>query len=254
MLWVTVVLCLGYSLAVPLGQVPSTPETNEDFPEENPGLFEGDIELRPGQNPLARNAYRNRNYRWPGGVVPYVIDTHHFSSSEQHTIHQAMQTISDKTKHNGKACITFKPRSHESAYIKYQGGSGCHTPVGYHHSMSGVTLGSGCGQIGTIMHETLHALGFWHEQSRPDRDGYVSIKWSNIQHGREHNFDKYSTAMIDTLGQHYDYGSVMHYNAYSFAIDRRKPTIEVKQKGAVIGQRTHLSPIDIKKIQLYYEC
>lgn len=62
--------------------------------------------------------------------------------------------------------------------------SRCHTPIGYHSNRrSSVTLGNGCLRKGTVMHEILHALGFWHEQSRADRDSYVTINWSNIQKG-----------------------------------------------------------------------
>ena len=61
---------------------------------------------------------------------------------------------------------------------------------------------------GTPAHEFVHALGFWHEQSRPDRDNYVTIFWNNIDPSQQGNFAKYSTG-IDLLGFPYDYYSIM---------------------------------------------
>ena len=77
--------------------------------------------------------------------------------------------------------------------------------------------GFGCVSLGTVIHEMLHASGFWHEQSRPDRDQHVRILWSNIYPGREDNFARYTRAEVSTLSLPYDTSSVMHYSSRAFS-------------------------------------
>ena len=45
-----------------------------------------------------------------------------------------------------------------------------------------MNLGHGC-PVGTIMHEFLHSLGVYHEQSRDDRDDYIYVDFSQIEPG-----------------------------------------------------------------------
>lgn len=68
-----------------------------------------------------------------------------------------------------------------------------------------------CRRTGNIIHELGHAIGFWHEQARPDRDDYVRIVWSNIHYYFYDEFEKYGVETIDSLNVPYDYDSIMHY-------------------------------------------
>ena len=48
-----------------------------------------------------------------------------------------------------------------------------------------LSLGTpGCVSKGIALHELMHTLGFWHEQSRSDRDKYVKVKDHNIKEGK----------------------------------------------------------------------
>lgn len=53
-----------------------------------------------------------------------------------------------------------------------------------------------------------HAIGFYHEHSRSDRDKYVKMILANVIPAKKHNFDLKTTLNFNVP---YDYSSVMHY-------------------------------------------
>lgn len=108
-------------------------------------------------------------------------------------------------------------------------------------------------QIGTAIHELMHALGFTHEQNRYERDDFVEIVWDNIKPGRDYNFKKVENGAYSGFGQPYDYDSVMHYSSKAFSKNGQL-TIVPKKKDAKIGQRKGFSVADIAKINAMYNC
>ena len=86
-----------------------------------------------------------------------------------------------------KTCLRFRPyREGDQDYITVQGSnSGCWSMVGRQRLGQILNLQTpNCVRHGVIVHEFMHALGFYHQQSASDRDHWIKINWENIQRGK----------------------------------------------------------------------
>jgi len=183
-------------------------------------IVEGDIILPDTHDKAAVIV----GHRWPGGRVPYEIDANLPNK----------QRIVDAIDHyNRFTPIRLVPRNGDSDYVRFVPSTGCSSSVGRNgNGRQDINLATGCG-TGETIHEIGHAVGLWHEQSRADRDNFVTVNWGNIEAGQEHNFNKYSSG-YDFGG--YDLNSIMHYGSYFFS-KNGQPTI-VRKDGSIITPNT----------------
>jgi len=108
----------------------------------------------------------------------------------------------------------------------------CEAAEGYEGIPAQPMTGSTLCTVGTILHEMGHVIGLWHEQSRSDRDTYVSVNYQNIIKGSRFNFDVIQDDFQNlTL---YDYASLMNYPAFSFSRNGG-PVLESIPAGMPLG-------------------
>ncbi|XP_050094470.1 seminal metalloprotease 1-like [Anopheles aquasalis] len=230
---------------------------SDELAEELSGQFEGDMVLDDEQLDFVRgkrNGLLEPTRRWPNGIVSYYINEQDFTPEQVQHIELGVRLL------ESQSCLRFhRVEADAVAYINVRGtGSGCSSVVGYNGRAQNLNLqpypvGQGCFRIGTVVHEFLHALGFYHQQSASDRDDFVEIVYDNIEAGTENNFNIYPSTTVTDFGVRYDYGSVMHYSATAFSKNGQR-TIIPKDPNASIGQRIGMSERDISKLNHMYGC
>ncbi|XP_053677816.1 seminal metalloprotease 1-like [Anopheles nili] len=230
----------------------------DELAEELSGQFEGDIVLSEDQERSLLGNKRNgliaTTFRWPENTVPVMIVEEDFTPEQIEHIKRGLRQI------ESVSCLKFVTRGEEhNDYVRVIGtGSGCYSSVGHRGGAQTLNLepyavDTGCFRLATIVHEFIHALGFYHQQSASDRDEFVEIVWENIEEGKEHNFNIYDSGTVTDFSVRYDYGSVMHYSGTAFSKNGQR-TIVPKDSTATIGQRVGMSERDISKLNHMYKC
>ncbi|XP_051775802.1 uncharacterized protein LOC114665886 isoform X4 [Erpetoichthys calabaricus] len=221
-------------------------QINNHIWKKRPGfMLEGDI-----LKEVSRHALSAVFKKWPKTgkcvYVPYVLSTQ-YNEDQRKILYEAFENFARVT------CIRFKKQEDETDFLFIAPVSGCYSYIGRSGGSQLVSLDSTCIRLGpgVAQHELMHALGFYHEQTRPDRDSYVKVLFDNIDAVFADNFQIREGNM---QGIPYDYASIMHYSSKAFTKNGEPTMVPFPNSNIAIGQRKAFSDNDILRINLFYNC
>jgi hypothetical protein len=206
-------------------------------------VWQGDIVL-PDTPEYRSTGVTSFGSRWPNGVVPYEDNL----ASRHPTMVAAMKYWHDRTR------IAFIKSSTQGARIKFVNPTDrvCQTDgVGAGFPREVRVNTASCG-VPEAVHELGHALGFFHEHQRTDRDSFVKVNTGCIQSGKASDFSKFGSSGFNNGP--YDITSIMQYGSTAF-LDASVPgcTATITDiAGNTIPRRTELSLGDLAGMQMMY--
>ncbi|XP_021962010.1 astacin [Folsomia candida] len=238
--------------AVPVVRpLPPTKPENYTKPMDYPDFVNPVFDLKFTEEQIkAKSGLPDERYRWRNGFI--VHPDRAFTQSEYAVINDALYELSTHL------CIQILMWPQDSNptgdYVEIMRGgadSGCWSYLGRLGGRQELNLQyNGCIHKYIVIHESIHALGYDHEQCRTDRDDYVNVLYENIIPEYRFAFD--ITAGSTTFGVPYDTASIMQYASTSFSSNGQS-TI-VTKSGAQIPTNTVLTGNDIAKLQRMYNC
>jgi hypothetical protein len=181
---------------------------------------------------------------WPNATVPYRVDSK-MPAAQKMAIEQAIDLFKRNTP------IRFIPADNQHDHVLFRsGGQHCYSYVGRIGGEQEIVLGPDCA-IAQIVHEMMHTLGFYHEQSRIDRDEYIMVMWENIEERFHDQFKKMPSLHQSPDQTDFDLTSIMMYPPEAFSRGPDMPSMLTLD-----GERYHplktLSASDIKRIKILY--
>lgn len=243
---------------VPSGQVTEIELANGMivYMDEDSTYFCGDILFSKEQidmfNLETKSAVvKSTSLYWPTNTINYYIKSD-FTNSEKATIRSGLSMLEAASE------LQFvESSSIPSVGLIFNLNTVANSsPIGMQSNGNNIKLARNGFSKGTVAHEVMHSLGYFHEHTRTDRDSYITINTSNIQSEYSHNFQKYSSNPTGYQNGYnrgsYDYSSIMHYGSYAFAIDSSLPVITKKDGSIINAQRSYLTSGDIAGLNFIY--
>jgi hypothetical protein len=204
---IAALIVVGVAPTVSLGDDPTTGP--KPAVPEGCKLVEGDILVPIGDDKTTYATYATN--LWTNDIIPYEFDANVVPGLRGVANPQAAMWLAMDA-WEAVANVEFRPRNGEGNYLHIQNSTANNSWVGMTGGQQVVNIFNW--EVTFVMaHELGHALAFWHEQQRTDRDNFVRIELQNVLDPFEFAFQIEGAS--DNYGP-YDFDSVMHYGSCSF--------------------------------------